>query len=149
MYKLHKDGLPYMINQMIVEEKQQFTVRQLAKKLKISKASVQGALTILRKRGILIHPVGGSFNPFLGTGKRGVLVDSTDDKEYFLEVNERYKTNINAQLNTHLTGMEKAWKQYPELRDNIEKSLEQVQMKLLEEKQQLRQITQGNENTRN
>ena len=74
----------------------------------------------------------------------GVLVDATADSEYFLEVNERYTTQLNARLGTQLLNIESAWKNFPKLRLEIERGLESLQIKLLEEKQSLRQLTDGN-----
>ena len=143
---LHKGRLPQLIVQRIIEQKEQLTTSELARELEVSKEKISVALCNLRKKGILIHPVGGESNPNSGTFSEGVLVDASSDKSYFIEVNERYKSQLDPRLATQLLSIEKAWTKFPELRENIENSLEQLQIRLLEGKHNLRKITQGNGN---
>ena len=141
-WSLHKNALPAKIVTIILKQKQQMTKTELAKYLRVSFKQIENALIKLRKRGIMINPVNGGWDKETKSHKEGILVDSTSNKKYFLEVSERYYKVIGPQLQNEFTLLENVWNKYPALREKIEASLEDLQLKFIDNKRNLRILTE-------
>ena len=147
--KLHKDGLPRKIIFLVIEQGKhgrKFTISELAEELGFSNGAIETALCALRKRGIMINPVGGGWDEDTQSFTEGVLVDTSTNKKFVLEVNERYNKQFNPRIEYNFTLLEKTWIKFPELREKIEENIENLQLKLIEYKKTQRALGMSTNN---
>jgi hypothetical protein len=122
----------------IVESGAKLTREQMAKKIHCSPSSVSAILGSLGKRhGIIIRPIGTMKNPYTGVFKKGVLT-LMDNEEVYYELAEKNNKNINGILGSHFNIVEKAYTDFPKLRDEIENAVGDLQIRLIEEKKRLK-----------
>lgn len=140
--RLNNGGLPKIVKE-IVEQKHP-TMSELADELDISKIKLSGVLSYLRKKGYEIHPIGSKTGNF-GNGKsqEGILVDIMTKKSYWEENNQRQQ---NQYTNPHILAsfrtIEAAYIEWPETKRLIESTIDELQIKILMEKQKIKNLLQ-------
>jgi hypothetical protein len=102
--ELHPGSITDMIYKG-VKSGLKLSTSQWAKRLKLKKSNIYEATGRLRNMGFLIAPISTVNNPGAGEHKEGVLVDLSDNQEWF---NEVYNKNQKQYVNPHTKHMFKS-----------------------------------------
>lgn len=114
--KLQPNGTPQLIIN-IVESNEKLTLDQLSQRIDRTRGNITQALVKLRKMGYHYHPVG------IGDSRDKVVVDVTTEPAYYISTQEDYNRQINARVETQFSEMEVAYEKLPEVRKEIEVTL--------------------------
>lgn len=128
--KLQKNSTASKIVE-VVENGEQLTVDDFAKRFGTREHNVQTSLVKLRKRGYCYHPTGGDHQ------NKGVIVDITTDIDFFVETKNCYHKQINSRIKTHFRNIEGAWMKFPRLRTEIQQSVKDMLSMMLNEDKKL------------
>lgn len=115
-----------------------------AKHFKVSVARIDQAMGSLRKRRFMVNPIGTNNNPYTGEYEQGKLKITTNSKHDIREINSRDKKLITKRLLNQFKLVSESIKNFPDEYDQLETSLNQIQMLILEGKEELKLEKYGN-----
>lgn len=130
MGKLYRSGLPFDVVKKM-ESGVKMTIKEWARAYGVPYSQMAGILTRLRQKGFHYHPYDGQIR-VKGSMRTGILVDITENPEFFRRGMNRYQDHFAA---PYLSGMfrvmEKGITEHPELSSDIRERMTSLNSKMI------------------
>jgi len=125
-----------------VERGDLMSIPQMAKRFDTSESMVNGTLVRLRRRGYHYYSVGSVTNPQNPRlSKPGTIVDIISNEDHFMETSIRREKDIRGRVERNIKSLESAVIEFPHLKDEIIKSLNNTTIKLLGGQNDIRRLS--------